>query len=157
MWITNDLYVKRGVSLWTSKQMRNQNVLLLSLAEREGPSDLTWWVLLLLISRPWNRPRGSWCIESERSCNWAAESIGCCWNCCCICMLRDSFGVGWVGLEKKADWLYWTCCIAKLYESVVVDSSPVAILSLSTSCFSASLRAAWFTREWVKISSDCRF
>lgn len=159
------LDVKDGVSLWTIKQIGfgamdkseknlNQNALLLSLADI-GHSDFTRWEPLLLISRPWKQPRGSWCNESERPRTWAAaESIGCWWldvpagmglN-CDICTFCESFWPDWGWGEKKADWWYGTCCIVKLNVSELVDISPVAILSLSTSCFSASLSATYFKK-----------
>lgn len=52
-----------------------QNVLLLSPAEIEGPSDFTRRELLLLISSPCSLPRGSCCNVSEKACDWAVASI----------------------------------------------------------------------------------
>lgn len=134
---------------------RDQNVLLLSLADMVGASVFTRWEPLLLISRPWKRPRGSCCIVSGRACAWLATSIewwvvdmldwrG--WY-CAICIFRESLGpdCGWCE-ENKVDWLYGICCIPKLYASEGAAISPVAILSLSTSCFSASFKAAFWNR-----------
>lgn len=136
----------------------NQKVLLLSLAEIEGPSDFTGWEFLLLMSRPWKRPRGSWCCnwsEGTRMCPgesivcwWLEMPAGRGWN-WGICMFSLRPGWGW-GVKKAADWLYETCCIAKLNVSELVDISPVASLSLSTSCFSASLSAAILEQQICK-------
>lgn len=149
----------RDVKLGQVGKDPNQNVLLLSLVEIEGASDLTIWEPLLLISRPWKRPRESWCKELVRPCTWAVESIaywwvdmpaGREWN-CGICELRILFVPDWGWLENKADGLYGACKIGKLNVSGEVDISPVAILSLSTSCFKASLRA---TNTWSIIITD---
>lgn len=136
---------------WGNAQIsKNQNVLLLSLADIEGPSGFTGWEPLLLISRPWKRPRGSCCIASEKPWTWLAASIwawwfdmlGWRWLYWGILVLWDSFCAECCWCAKKPDWLYGTWCIPRLYASEVPASSPVAILSLSTSCFSASFKAA---------------
>jgi hypothetical protein len=50
-------------------------------------------------------------------------------------------GPGCCGTGKNVDWVYGIWCIPKLNESEGLIISPVAILSLSTSFFSASFRA----------------
>lgn len=151
-WMLNtsvyEQFHKQGWEGDCASWQHNHNVLLLSLAEIEGVSVLTWCIPLPPISRPWKRPRGSCCIVSGRACPWPANKRRWGvnklswreWN-CCICMFWDSLGPDCVWWEKNADWLYGMCCIPKLYASEEEDISPVAILSLSTSCFSASFRA----------------
>lgn len=50
----------------TTQAERCQNVVLLSLAEMEGPSAFTRLDPLLLMSSPCNRPSESFCTISDR-------------------------------------------------------------------------------------------
>lgn len=140
---------------WEASQ--DQNVLLLSLAEIEGPSVFTRCETLLLpISSPCNRPSWSCCNNSEnvwelapsREClemlDWEEWN---CWN-----------GVFWLApppgcCENNDDGAYcmW---IPRLSDSPGFVNSPVAILSLSTSCFSVSFKAACvFTHAITNLTS----
>lgn len=122
-------------------------MLLLSQAEMEGPSDFTRCEPLLLMSRPCNRPRGSFCKISEIG--W--EFIGCrywvdmleweWWN-GGNCMFGWPAGPICWGSERKDDGVYSMCCIPRSNDSEGLIISPVAIFSLSTSCFNAVFRAA---------------
>lgn len=126
----------------------HQKVVLLSLAESEGPSDFTCDDPLLLMSRPCNRPRESVCRTSEREWEsdgsngwvdildgeWPNGGICIFWRpvdpgCCCESWMKD-------------DGAYAIWCIPKLNDSDGLIISPVAILSLSTSFFNASFKAA---------------
>lgn len=140
---------------WISQQVKwflsNQKVVLLSLADSEGPSDFTRVDPLLLMSSPWKRPSWSFCNISDSV--W--ELVWCSW---------------WVGIVEGEwpnddNWMFWwpegpDCdriglkvdpvngiwCIPKLKDSVWLIISPVATLSLSTSFFNASLRATTYQK-----------
>lgn len=122
----------------------------------EGPSDFTRCEPLLLMSSPCNRPRGSFCKISEIGC----EYIGCrywvdmleweWWN-GGNCMFGWPAGPNCWGSERKDDEVYGMCCIPRSNESEGLIISPVAIFSLSTSCFNAAFRAA---RYQVLLAQD---
>lgn len=129
-------------------------MLLLSPADIELPSDFTTTSASfftatgpLPMSSPWSRPSESCCIISEREFGWDSiwwlGTLGWgCWNWCGSCWTPAWCWTACWSDSWKKEGLYGTCCIPVLYASFDFAISPVAILSLSTSCFSASLRAA---------------
>lgn len=131
-------------------------MLLLSLTDIEEPSGFIS-VPLLPISRPCNRVIGScwnisvkawgWCDATNKAwCGFGKlEWNGWTWGLCVVILCGLCCpGCGWC---EKQDWGYETWGIPKLYESVAVITSPVAILSRSTSFFKASFRAAYYKKS----------
>ena len=134
-----------------------QNAVLLSLAESEGPSDFTRGGPLLLMSSPWKRPSWSFCNISDRGwelvcCSWWGGMPDGEWLNCGKCMFWWLEGPECCGRGKKFDAVNGIWCIPRLKESEGLIISPVATLSLSTSFFSASLRATSYQNIF---QSDC--
>lgn len=124
-----------------------QNVVLLSLADIEGPSDFTSVDPLLLMSSPWKRPSWSFCNMSEIwwefvCCIWWVGALDGEWPNGGNCMFWWwPEGPECGGIEKKFDPANCIWCIPR-FNSEGFIASPVATLSLSTSFIKASLRAA---------------
>ena len=123
-----------------------QNVVLLSLAESDGPSDFTRFDPLLLMSSPCKRPSWSFCNISVSwwefgCCSWWVGMLDGGWPNGGNCMFWWQEGPECGGTGKKFDPANGIWCIPRLKDSEGFITSPVAILSLSTSFINASLRA----------------
>ena len=119
-----------------------------------GPSDFTTGGPLLLMSSPCKRPIWSFCNISGRGwefvCSWCGGMLDGEWLNGGSCMFWWPAGPECCGNEKKFDAVNGIWCIPRLKDSEGLIISPVAILSLSTSFFNASLKAA-SDRNWISI------